>query len=69
MILHDHRRRLPVVISGEKKATIGFLKRVTVLKGFSKLGSNFMDESKDFDFVFLTTRHNKFENHQRLYRK
>jgi hypothetical protein len=49
----------PVVISRDKKATIGALKRVTVLKGFSKLASNFIDESKDFDFVFSTTRHQK----------
>jgi hypothetical protein len=52
MILHDHHRRLPVVIPRDKKATIGSLKRVTVLKGFSKLISNFIDESKKFVLDF-----------------
>jgi hypothetical protein len=62
MTVHDHHRRLPVVIPRDKKATIGSLKRFTVLQGLSKLVSNFKEERKNFDLDFQTTRHKKFEN-------
>ncbi len=69
MILHNHRR-LPVFISRDNNAAVESLKRVNVLKGFLKLVNNFIDKSKDFDHVFSSTRHNKFENfHQRLYKR